>query len=331
MKYFRILIFLLTAVSLNSYPVKKYDFHRPEFSPSPITAGLGGHNVTYFADPYAAFNNPALVCFVKKSKFSVSMRSGENSEIDFDKIISSETLFKKSKLAGIVFSGEKFALSYIPLADISRQLSDSLGTHKYLDYALNSLNLTIGETKGKKNWGFTVKGLWGRSVFLDYVSGSSLNFKDDKYMGFSTDFGFAFKDESVTYGFSAYDIFGRIYRKHSSDKNPIPRYSLGTGYSFNNSVFSLSWLGKISSFKLKDNTFHGGYSFLFPDINIWSYSGKALFRFGIYGSKFKRAKDTFLTFGAGFYMKAFRIDLSLTNNDLTAKNNRYLISVSAGI
>jgi hypothetical protein len=331
MKKFYVLICVLISVSLYSVPIRKYDFHRPAFTPSAITSGLGGHNVSYSADPYAAYNNPALTCFNKKSKFSMSLRSHEEVKASVGEILSAETLFKKSELAGMVFSGEKFSLSYIPLADISEEYRDTTGFHEYADYSLNSVNLSIGEMKGKNSWGITMKALWGRMVYMEDFADSLLDFQDDKAMGFSTDLGFARRDGAMTYGITVYDVLSHLYWEDSSNKNLTTRYSVGSSYSANNNTLSLSWLGKISSFNVKDYTLHGGYSLRYPDLRLASYSGDLLFRFGIYGDKFKKSEDTFLTWGMGLYLSSVRIDLSLINNDLSWKNNRYIVSISAGL
>ncbi|HOE92070.1 MAG TPA: hypothetical protein PLV22_08850, partial [Candidatus Cloacimonadota bacterium] len=67
-----ILIFFFTLVLLQSFPINDFNYHLPNNTISPYSAGLGGINLVSAKDNLAFYDNPALLSVVRNMTFAAS-------------------------------------------------------------------------------------------------------------------------------------------------------------------------------------------------------------------------------------------------------------------
>ena len=96
MKRLLVLIIVLTPILLLSFPIDDFNYHTPNNSISPYSAGLGGINLTSARDNLAFYDNPALLKAVRQMTFTATF-SIPNKEIATNNLLNAKILTNDSK------------------------------------------------------------------------------------------------------------------------------------------------------------------------------------------------------------------------------------------
>ena len=158
-------------------------------------------------------------------------------------------------------------------------------------------------------------------------------FIDDKVKGFSSDLGFTYKNEAITYGLVAYDFVSRLWWENYSSKSIQRRIATGIQYGSGSSKTSFGIQSKLSNDP--ETTYHFGYS------NGLSWDSKdfttdeattqgADMRIGLYSHDFHGVENMNLTLGGGYYYQLFRFDFSLNSKGLKLADSEYLFALGIG-
>ena len=329
------LFIFVASLNLFSFPINDYDFHLAELQISPITAAMGGLNVISIKDPFAVYQNPAILGEVEQSVFSISFKMKNKEDQNITDIINAGNILKEKQISFINLSAKKAGFSFQPLVSIhekSNYFVSNVQYQDYIDYKLNSYQVSGGFDKNEISWGFTAKFLSGRLIYLKekQIESTELfnidSFIDDNSKGFSFDLGFIYTKSNIKYGLVFYDLFSHLYWKNNPNRTLTKRFAFGTGYSSNGYDLTAGIDGKLN--KNSNSQYHFGIAKnVLTDEN--PNNPKSLdFRAGVYSHDFKNEDDIFTSFGVGYFIKIFKIDCSVTSFGMNSENNSYLISTS---
>lgn len=332
-KYYFILFVLFTFLSLSGFPITDYDYHICENAISPITAAMGGINVTNLDDCALIYNNPALLSYMKTSTMIISAKYDPEEEKSFSEVLHSSNTLKDAKINYFSFTIDSGGFAYQPLAkiNIDRSWDDSLSvSHKeYHNYYLDAYQLAFSEKNDYLSYGLNLKYLTGRMVYLkEHLYDSNWikdEFIDSTVQGFSADLSFSVRRETYAYGLNFYDVFSKLYWKDHKNANLVRRFAFATQIMGENFIYT-SGVSSRLEFNSKHN-YHFGIQ-----RNMQFRNQIIPIRAGVYSQKFDKAKNIFVSFGFGYYIgDNFRIDISATSNDSDIHTTKYLLSFSLNI
>lgn len=322
-------------------PITSYDYAIPENNVSAIAIGMGGMNVTNPQDPFASYSNPALLANGENTLISTSFRLTNNDDLTFAEATRISNFLRDKQFKYFTVVAKQAAFSYQPVASINiSEFVPSTNRSRYYDYKLDKAQFSMGFTDS--NWanlaaGLNLKYLSGRLVYLaerregnDFIREA---FIDDKVKGFSSDLGFTYKNEAITYGLVAYDFVSRLWWENYSSKSIQRRIATGIQYGSGNSKTSFGLQSKLSNDP--ETTYHFGYS------NGLAWDSKdfttdeattqgADMRIGLYSHDFQGVENMNLTLGGGYYYQLFRFDFSLNSKGLKLADSEYLFALGIG-
>jgi hypothetical protein len=330
----------LAAQTLPALPLQHYDYHIPANNLSPITLGMGGVNLTYAADYFTSYDNPALLAENTGTALATSFRLAKKGALSFTDLMSASNLLKDKQFTYYTMIAKNAAWSYQPVASINES---TLGTYsaEYYDYQLDKLQMSLAakdEKYTKLAGGLNIKYLTGRLVYLrERVSGSNMireSFIDNKVKGVSSDLGLTWQEDKFIWGACFYDILSRLWWEDYPSHSLQRRAALGFEYRTDTKLSLLASVeGKIAN--NSNSTYHFGL------IKNWTWTGKAsgdksieqnlVLRAGLYSKNFYGTKNINYTLGSGYNYNLFRIDFALTNEGMQLKDSKYLFSVGVGL
>ncbi|MEA1973325.1 MAG: hypothetical protein U9N34_08545 [Candidatus Cloacimonadota bacterium] len=316
---------------LSSFPIKDYDYHIIENTISPVTAAMGGMNVTNIDDCALLYNNVALLSYLKYSTMQLSARVNLDEEQSFSEILHFSNTLKQTIINYFSFTIDTGGFAYQPLANVhqNRTWGDSIQYKEYEDYQLSSYQIGISEKNDYLSYGLNLKYLSGRLVYLKEHSYDDNwlkdDFIDDKVNGFSADLSFSIMKDHYAYGLNLYDVFSKLWWRDNPNKNLVRRAAFGTQIMRNGNIY----MSGVSS-RLELDTQH---LYHFGIQRTLIAKGRAIpIRMGAYSRKFAYADEIFISFGMGYYIgQTFRIDISATNNGFDLNKAKYLLSFSLKI
>lgn len=330
------LIFLtfILAVSLNlfAYPAIDYDWQQPARNVSPIGIALGGINQVFAEDFGVAYENPALLALRRGTYFSATFRSNRMNNEAISGILNPSYLLSDKQFTYYTFSLPKFAISYQPIYNKTETFENSF-ISDYHDLYMNAFTLSLAaqdDDYTKLTLGFNLKFIEGRQIFQRHrkqVGELVLQeFVDGSVVGYSSDIGMTYRQNSILVGLTLKDIVSQLYWNDRSNDHLRKRYSLGMGFYNENSTFQLATQGRFN--KAEEQTYHIGYGY---SLNYGSSLNQSLgFKAGMYSDKFEEMDSINYTFGLGYTLSMFRIDVSLVSAGFTMDNTDYLFSITLG-
>lgn len=325
-------ILLLTSLNFFAYPAINYDWQQPARNVSPIGIALGGINQVYAEDFAVAYENPALLALRNGSYFSTTFRSNRMDNEAISNVLNPTYLLSDKQFTYYTFSLPKFALSYQPIYNITETFENSF-ISDYHDLYLNAFTLSLAaqdDDYTKLTLGFNLKFIEGRQIYQRHRKEIGYlvleDFVDGTVVGYSSDIGMTYRQNSILVGLTLKDIVSQLYWNDRSNDHLRQRYSLGMGFFNENSTFQLATQGRFN--KQEEQTYHVGYGY---SLNYGSSMNQSLaFKAGMYSDKFEEMDSINYTFGLGYSLSMFRIDVSLVSAGFTMDNTDYLFSVTVG-
>ncbi|MBM4404243.1 MAG: hypothetical protein FJ042_07690, partial [Candidatus Cloacimonetes bacterium] len=171
-------------------PITEYDYRIPGNNVSPIAIGMGGLNLTYGADYFAAGSNPALLADNKSTFVASSFRLGNEEAIDLLQAMRFSNVLKAKQFGYFTLVSKSVGWAYQPLASINiTNWNTTAEEPQYYDYQLDSFQMTVGAKDNEYEHisaGLTVKYLTGRLVYLWKPQNIQYTyFIDNKVKGFA--------------------------------------------------------------------------------------------------------------------------------------------------
>jgi hypothetical protein len=340
------LILLLAGVSvlcaqLSPLPITEYDYRTPVNAVSPIAVGMGGLNLTYPADYYSSYDNPALLASSPATALAMSYRLKNEEQYSFLEAMQISNALKDKQVKYFTLITKGAAVTYQPMASIHlSQWTGNSDISEYYDYQLDKWQASFAAKDPDRQMlsaGLNVKYLTGRLVYLrEKKVGINLireAFIDDKIKGFSTDLGFTVEQGDFTWGGVVYDLFSRLYWENYDSVQIQRRSALGMEYHNGDLSLLAGIHSKID--KEPDPTIHFG---LVQDWN-WSSSSygdrettqNIILRMGMYSKDFYGTDNINYTLGTGYYYNLFRFDFALVNQGMRLRDSEFLFSIGVGI
>jgi hypothetical protein len=335
----------LPAIRMDLNLVQDYDYHTPEGNISPVSLGMGGINLTYPADYFSPYDNPALLATNTSSAAATSFIIKQNAPATFADMMNSKTLLKDKQFLYYSVITKQAAWTYQPVAavHVSQLTTTTDGLlSEYFDYQLDKIQLSIaGKDEEYTNLagGLNIRYLTGRLVKLtqrkvgnNWVTAGNLI--DDKVKGVSGDLGFTWAEGNFVWGSCIYDIYSRLWWENYDSESLKRRAAMGFQYNMDKLALLASVQGRVSNDP--QTTYHLG---LIKNW-IWKTDGSMdtpgteqnlLIRAGLYSRDFNGTENINYTFGSGYNYNMFRIDFAMTNSGMRLKDSQYLFSVGVGI
>jgi hypothetical protein len=332
MKIWACAVICLIVVGLSAFPITDYDYHTPDRFISPVTAGMGGLNLTVTEDPAVFYGNPAGISNSRNPMGIVtfSLRT-EDGVSDLWKV---SNLLRKKHLDNMTLTSSKVAFAYLPIADTENRITESDGVVNYRDYTLQSLQLVLADQKDSFSYGMNVKYLWGRVVDqntrVNDDGETVLNsFIDTRAQGYSTDLGMTISRDNTRFGLSAYDVLSTLYWDDHANARLTPRGAASVQFGTGNSAIVAGVQAKL--YHIPQQTWHFGLTEKIITGGTKSNPQGWNLRAGVWSHDFKNSKTVFTSLGVGFQINAFHLDTSLVTNEMKIANARYLLSLSMGM
>lgn len=333
-------MFYLGAQAQPPLPIESYDYHIPSNSLSPISLGMGGINLTYAADYFTSYDNPALLADNTGSGVAASFRLKNAKDMSFSEMMSVSNLLQEKQFMYYTLITKNSAWSYHPVS--STHVSRISGaTSEYYDYQLDKLQMSIAakdEKFAKLAGGLNVKYLTGRLVYLrERISVSNMireAFIDNKVKGFSTDLGLTWAEDNYVWGACVYDLFSTLWWEDYNNKQLQRRAAIGFQYNAETFALLANVMGKVSS--SPETTYHLGM------IKNWTWKNEAgmnnkvteqnlIVRAGLFSKDFNGTQNINYTLGSGYNYNMFRVDFAMTNEGMRLRDSEFLFSVGVGI
>ncbi len=342
-----LLILLLVGVSalfaqLSPLPIMEYDYRTPANAVSPISVGMGGLNLTYAADYYSSYDNPALLASSPATALAMSYRLKNEEQYSFVEAMQISNALRDKQIKYFTLITKGAAISYQPMASIHISRWTGNGDiSEYYDYQLDKWQASFAAKDPEYQMlsaGLNVKYLTGRLVYLrEKKVGLNLireAFIDDKVKGFSADLGFTMEQGDFTWGGVVYDLYSQLYWENYDSVHLQRRSAMG--FEYHNGDLSLLASVHTKVHKEPDPTFHFG---LVQDWN-WSNTDFAtkreitqniILRMGMYSKDFYGTGNINYTLGTGYNYNLFRFDFALVNQGMRLKDSEFLFSIGVGI
>ncbi len=326
------LIITLAYFSLLAYPRIDFDWRQPSRNVSPIGIALGGINQVYAEDFAVAYENPAFLALRNGTYFSATFKSNRMDNQAVSQVLNPSYLLKDKQFTYYTFSLPKFAFSYQPIYNKTEKFENSFYSD-YHDLYINEYSLSLAaqdEDYEKLTLGFNLKFIEGRQVYTKHRKevGSLIleEFEDSNVVGYASDLGVTYRQNSILVGITLKDIISQLYWTDRDNDHLRKRYSLGMGFYNENSTFQLATQGRFNN--NEERTYHIGYGY---SLNYGSSMSQSLaLKTGMYSDNFNEMDNINYTFGLGYAISMFRIDVSLVSAGFTMDNTDYLFSVTLG-
>ncbi len=328
-----IISLLFTYINLCSFPIRNFDYHLPLNHPSPVVSAMGGMNFTSTDDYFLGYDNPALLPYNEQAKISSSFLIASKSNETVN-LFNPGNLIKKNTLKSLAYSGDKGGVYFFSLVDDNTDTIDSTGTNSlYRRYELNAFQISAGDKKESYSYGFSIKYLNGRLIYLESSLSDTLitkqDFIDAKVNGFSTDLAFFFNKKFIKCGVTFYDLYSKMYWEHNKNVSLQPRIGIGFENGSENLKITYGALGKLKWHT--DPIYQAGLAQIFSLGGTPDQPSTLPIRLGVMGKKFQKSDEIFFSFGSGYYIKTFKVDFSIVNHGWKSKNSQYLFSVTMGV
>lgn len=325
-------IFAFVSLMLSAYPSIDYDWQLPARNISPIAISLGGVNQVYAEDFGVAYENPALLALRNGSYFATTFRSSRMNNANLSSVLNPSYLLKSKQFTYFTFSTPKFAAAYQPIVNETEKYEDN-EEKTYHDLYMNSYVLSFAaqdEDYTKLTLGFNLKFIDGRQVYYKQLKEDNQlildEFVDGSVVGYSSDIGLTYTNNTMLVGFTLKDFVSRLYWSDRADNHLRQRFSLGAGFYNENSTFQIATQGRLN--KAEEQTYHIGYGY---SLNFGNATSQSLgLKAGMFSDKFDEMDNINYTMGFGYTISMFRVDISLISAGFTLDNTDYLFSVTVG-
>lgn len=335
--FFTIKILLFT--SLSGFPIQKWDYNLPLNNVSPIGSALGGFNVTNPGDFFLHYSNPALLSQTDSSHLALSskIRHEGISQLYFYQGDYPANTAGDSKLSYFGLYAENIGFSVVPLVSVNDSKHDEkMNLKRYIDYSLTAYQIAGSDKTNHVSYGFNLKYLTGRLVYLVDSSGFAQEnypgnkFIDSKARGFSLDLGFLSQRGQFTYGLAFYDIISKIYWENHP--NRVLKKKIATGMQVGTEDFHIITGTTSNLFSLSNTYYHLGlsqriYFFGFDKDNSPSIPLRA----GVYFQSLSSSEDVTLGLGTGYQVRFLNLDFSYTGNLKNFSDHDVIIALSVGL
>ncbi len=328
---------LLLAVSMMAFPVTSYDFQLPWLQVSPVTAGIGGLNLSLTGDPGILYSNPAMLAHSGTSVVSLGMKLQDRDQIDVVEMFNAANVLRKNQIVSLHMAAEGggFGIRSLAAIDENRTWTDGEGNNlrEHEDYRLTAYQIAMAQTEGRLTYGLGFKYLNGRLVYLreQQQSGGWLteDFVDDRLHGLSFDFSLTLKYGAFVWGFTAWDIYSHLWWMNNSNRAITRRLGSTVGWQSGNTALITGAQRKWGC--ASDQTYHIGVQQAIPMGGNPEQPTGFLLRGGAYSHDFDHEETTWTSLGVSYYIKAFRVDTSMATHDLALNKTRFLLTVSMGM
>ncbi|HPY96245.1 MAG TPA: hypothetical protein PL063_03435 [Candidatus Cloacimonadota bacterium] len=325
-----ILIFFFTLVLLQSFPISDFNYHLPNNTISPYSAGLGGINLVSAKDNLAFYDNPALLSVVKNMTFAASFNVPDKNQSTND-LLNANVLARDSKFRAFGIQAQNVGFLYNELANDSFDQADSL-FNTYQDFKLRSFGLSFADTTSANlNVGLSLRYLDGRLVYLREIMQDTLYYKDEfidsKAMGFGTDLGIYGKKFGLYYGFVVHDLFSKIYWEGHPNTKIHTRGSFAAELRGNNTslISSVTSLWNIHETPIYSQALN--YTRVIGNPNQPQILD---LRFGATSVDYKKSDNIMFTYGTSYMIKTFKLDIAAQTRGLKINTAQYMFSLSIG-
>lgn len=323
---------LLLSSLLTAYPSIDFDWQQPSRNVSPIGIALGGINQVYAEDFGVAYENPALLALRNGSYFSATFRSNRMNNQGISNVLNPSYLLDSKQFTYYTFSLPKFAFSYQPIYNITDTFTNSF-ISEYHDLYMNAFTLSLAaqdEDYTKLTLGVNLKFIEGRQIYQKHRKEIGYlileEFVDGTVVGYSSDLGLTYRQNSILVGLTLKDIISQLYWNDRGNDHLRKRFSLGMGFFNENSTFQIATQSRFN--KSDEQTYHIGYGY---SLNYGNSVNQSLgFKAGMYSDKFEKMDNINYTFGLGYTLSMLRIDVSVVSAGFTMNDTDYLFSVSVG-
>ncbi|MCB5249828.1 MAG: hypothetical protein LHW49_01555 [Candidatus Cloacimonetes bacterium] len=330
MKRLLVLIIVLTPILLLSFPIDDFNYHTPNNSISPYSAGLGGINLTSARDNLAFYDNPALLKAVRQMTFTATF-SIPNKEIATNNLLNAKILTNDSKFKAFGIQAQNIGFLYYELANDRFDKKEEL-ERTYQDYTLRSIGLSIADTASTKlNWGLSLRYLNGRLVYLKEAQQDSVytvsEFIDSNANGYATDIGVYGKQFGFYYGFVVHDLFSKIYWNGYANTRIHTRGSFSAELRSNNTSFTSSVTSLWNIHETPIFTQSINYS---KRVGNPNRPQDFSLRMGATSTDYKSSENIMFSFGTSYMIRMLRVDLAMQTKGLKINTAQYIFSLSAG-